>query len=634
MQISSHNPAYPYRKDIDGLRAIAVLSVILFHLNSTWMSGGFIGVDLFFVISGYLITGLIRKDIENHEFSIKGFYLRRIRRIAPALLVMLITASCAAWLILKPEDIISFAYSLVAQFLSLQNFVFLSEGHYFIANNTKALLHTWSLAVEEQFYLFWPMLLVLLARLPFKALFGVVTTIIVASFYLNTAITASNPDAAFYLIFTRAWEFGLGGLAALWHENQQSAVNHRQIKLRHWIYETLGWVGISGLGYAIFEINSSMPFPGKIALIPTLAAFFIVLSGSATQTTASKILSLPLLVKIGLISYPLYLWHWPMLVFMRYLNIKPTNTFPLIIFWIATFTLAYASYRWLEIPIRRRVWLTSPRSLLTGVVISFVALAAFATHVLITDGASYRFNGKERVFLVARIQSYTKRCDITARILDPTSSICKLHQEDGDQRKILLWGDSHASMLVPMLKKLANQNRTSLYINVRNCPPFVAPGGCNANIIQSIINKIQEKSINNIIFAYAWGHDTPDAERSFVKTIRTISQQGVNIWLMVDIPTGDALDPQTAIKRNPDDPHAGSISLAAYNEGCRFKQLAFFQRLKAQFPKIRIIDTSPAFCDQTKCWSGKGNEVWYRDSGHLNDAGGLIISSYFLPAFH
>lgn len=632
-KISSHNPVFPYRKDIDGLRAIAVLSVIFFHLNSAWVSGGFIGVDLFFVISGYLITGLICKDIEDNVFAIKSFYLRRIRRIAPSLLVMLIAASCAAWLILKPEDIISFAYSLVAQFLSLQNFVFLSEGHYFIANNTKALLHTWSLAVEEQFYLFWPMLLVLLTRLPFKALLGVVSATIVASFYLNTVLTPSNPDAAFYLIFTRAWEFGLGGLAALWHENQQLTINSRQLKLPHWIYEALGWGGIAGLGYAIFKINSGMTFPGKIALLPTLAAFFLVLSGRSTQTTASKILSLSPLVNIGLISYPLYLWHWPMLVFMRYLSIKPTNTLPFIVFWIMILTLAYASYRWLEIPIRRKVWLTSQRSLLTGLAISFAVLAAFAVHVLITDGASYRFNGKERVFLTARIQSYTKRCDITARILDPTSSICKLRQEDGDQRRILLWGDSHASMLIPMLKKLVKQNRASLYINVRNCPPFVVPGGCDANIIQNIITKIQEKAINNIIFAYAWGHDTPEAEQSFVQTIHSASQQGANIWLMVDIPTGNELDPNYAITENPNNPHAGRISAAAYNEDSRLKQLAFFQRLQKQFPKIHIVDTSPAFCDQTTCWSGKGNEVWYRDGGHLNDAGVLRISSYFSPIF-
>ncbi|WP_155803335.1 acyltransferase family protein [Bordetella sp. FB-8] len=410
---------------------------------------------------------------------------------------------------------------------------------------------------------------------------------------------------------------------------------HRSLtlKLPHWIYETLGWAGIVGLGYAILKINSGMPFPGKIALIPTLAAFSLVLSGRSTQTTASKILSLSPLVNIGLISYPLYLWHWPILVFMRYLNIKTTNTLPFIIFWMVILTLAYASYRWLEIPIRRKVWLTSQRSLLAGLTISFTVLAAFAVHVLITDGASYRFNGKERVFLTARIQSYTKRCDITARILDPTSPICKLRQEDGDQRKILLWGDSHASMLIPMLKKLANQNRASLYINVRNCPPFVVPGGCDANIIKEIIAKLQEKAINNIIFAYAWGHDTPEAEQSFVKTIRAVSQQGLNIWLMLDIPVGNELDPNNAIKRNPNNPHAGSISVAAYNEGSRLKQLAFFQRLKAQFPNIHIIDTSPAFCGQTHCWSGKGNEVWYRDGGHLNDAGGLRISSYFLPVF-
>ena len=240
-----------YRKDIDGLRAIAVLSVIFFHLNPAWASGGFVGVDLFFVISGYLITGQIRKDLADNVFSVKHFYLRRIRRIAPPLLAMLVTVSFAAWLIFKPEDIRSFAYSLVVQPLSLQNFVFLSEGNYFRGSETKALLHTWSLAVEEQFYLFWPLLLLLLKRWTFKPLLAVICVIVAVSFYLSVTMTVSAPNAAFYLIITRAWELGLGGLAALIHEHkwQQSRLSARQ-------YEVLSWFSVVALGYAIFYARS------------------------------------------------------------------------------------------------------------------------------------------------------------------------------------------------------------------------------------------------------------------------------------------------------------------------------------------------------------------------------------------
>lgn len=219
------SPVIPYRKDVDGLRAIAVLSVIFFHLNQAWASGGFVGVDLFFVISGYLITGQIRKDLAENVFTVKNFYLRRIRRIVPPLLTMLVAVSFSAWLILKPEDIRSFVYSLIVQPLSLQNLVFLSEGDYFRGAETKALLHTWSLAVEEQFYLFWPLLLLLLKRLPFKPLLGAVSLLIAGSFYLSATMTVVEPRAAFFLIFTRAWELGIGGLAALLHNKRQATSN-------------------------------------------------------------------------------------------------------------------------------------------------------------------------------------------------------------------------------------------------------------------------------------------------------------------------------------------------------------------------------------------------------------------------
>ncbi|MEY4911591.1 MAG: hypothetical protein RL761_1254, partial [Pseudomonadota bacterium] len=204
-----------YRPEIDGLRCIAVLSVIFFHINDTWLTGGFVGVDVFFVISGYLITSQIQKDIFSNSFTLKNFYLRRIRRILPPLLVMLLASSAAALAILTPEDIRSFVNSLLAQPLSLQNVVFLSEGEYFIGADTKPLLHTWSLAVEEQFYLFWPLLLLLLRKQPVKARIVIVLLLIVVSFYVNLIQSQTAPKTAFFLIFSRAWELAIGGLAAL-----------------------------------------------------------------------------------------------------------------------------------------------------------------------------------------------------------------------------------------------------------------------------------------------------------------------------------------------------------------------------------------------------------------------------------
>lgn len=377
-----------------------------------------------------------------------------------------------------------------------------------------------------------------------------------------------------------------------------------------------------------------MPFPGKIALIPVLAAFSIIHSGGIAQTTVSKFLSFPQLVKIGLISYPLYLWHWPVLVFMRHLHFEPTDAASLLFFWGVTFVFAYASYRWLEIPIRRKIWLATPRRLMTVVLLFFVAIWVFGIHVVITDGASYRFNEKARSFLVARIQSYTKRCDVSVRIFDPTSPICKHREDASNQRKILLWGNSHASMLIPMLTKLAEQNNTSLYVNVRNCRPLVEPGACNSDVRAQVMRKIKEKMINNVIFASSWGGlNTPELEQQFTETVSVLTQQNVTIWLVVDSPGGIELDPIRAITKNPENPQINSISLTEYNKNSRLMELAVFQRLKAKFPHVHIIDTSPVFCGETQCWGGKGNEVWYRDPTHLNNAGAQATSGYFLPAF-
>ena len=618
-----------YRPDIDGLRAIAVLSVIFFHINPAWASGGFIGVDLFFVISGYLITSQIRQDIVNHTFTIKNFYLRRIRRIAPPLIAMLMCTCAMAWFFLEPEDIRSFAYSLIVQPLSLQNLVFLSEGDYFRGGNTKALLHTWSLAVEEQFYVFWPLLLVFLNRLSFKFLIGAVGLLILASFYLCTTLTLTEPQAAFFLIFTRTWELGLGGLVALWHEQYQP----KNVD-RNRLFDALGWLGIAALGWGIFFIDASMPFPGKVALVPVLATCVIVLFGGVSQSTFSKALSSPWLVKIGLISYPLYLWHWPLLVFMHQRHINPSDLIPLTGFWVTTFALAYTSYRWLETPIRRKQWLASPRGLAGAVLAGFSLITALGIHAVITDGAAYRFNEQPRAFLTARIQSYTKRCEVLARLADLRSPICRHREVATDKRKVLLWGNSHASMLIPMLTKLATEHEVSLYINTKNTRPLIELDASNQVVYNQILSKLKDKAITTVVLASSWqGIDNPAVARALTLTVAELSQQNIEVWLVIDPPGADALDPTTAYAQNPQNPKIGSVSLSHYNQTSRLMEVDLFQRLVETYPNVRMIDASPVFCDTQQCWGGKNSEVWYRDATHLNNAGAHAISSYFLPIF-
>jgi peptidoglycan/LPS O-acetylase OafA/YrhL len=254
-----------YRSDIDGLRAVAVVAVILFHLHVGGFSGGYVGVDIFFVISGYLITGLIYGDMQSQQFSIKGFYIRRIRRLAPALLSTLFVVTVFAYFILKPEEMRSFGSSLAFQLGSLQNFFFLSEGEYFLGSDLKPLLHTWSLAVEEQFYLFWPLLLLFIRRRSFKVQILLLTGIIFCSFAVNLALMGLSPKASFFLLPTRAWELASGGLVAL----LETRALFREM-LSHGLRTLLGVVGLAIVCASFFVFTDATWFPGWAALLPVL----------------------------------------------------------------------------------------------------------------------------------------------------------------------------------------------------------------------------------------------------------------------------------------------------------------------------------------------------------------------------
>ena len=621
-----------YRPEIDGLRCIAVLSVIFFHINATWLTGGFVGVDVFFVISGYLITSQIQKDIFSNSFTLKNFYLRRIRRILPPLLVMLLASSAAALAILTPEDIRSFVNSLLAQPLSLQNVVFLSEGEYFIGADTKPLLHTWSLAVEEQFYLFWPLLLLLLRKQPVKARIVIVLLLIVVSFYVNLMQSQSAPKAAFFLIFSRAWELAIGGLAALLETRQGPSQRIKQIHR-----EGLLFCSALGLFFSFYYIDSSMLFPGIIALLPVVSVFFIIALTQSRQTIIGKLLAHPILVGIGLISYPLYLWHWPILVFMRHLHISTAQFVPNAIFWFVTFGLAYGSYRWIETPIRRKIILATPRHLLKAVALVFLSLITFGVHVITTDGASYRYSDQAKSFLTARINSRTTRCTIWTLIKDRNPSICQLVEVRADPskaKKVMVWGNSHAGMWLTMLEQLAHENNTALFLNTKNCRPVVGQFDCPPETNAKVMAQIEQLQLDDIIFASSWqGIADPNLGRQLTELVDWLSSKNIRVWLVIDPPIGDSLDPLTAYAKDSKNPMPGTVLFKDYSRIHRSNELALFAQLKARFQNVNIIDPSDIFCDAILCQGGNDKQVWYRDATHLNNAGAQVARHKFAPIF-
>ena len=332
-----------YRPEIDGLRALAVIPVILFHAGLDFFSGGFIGVDIFFVISGYLITSIIISEKEKKGFfSLINFYERRARRILPALFLVMAVSVPFAYLLFVPPDMQDFSQSLFATATFLSNFLFFSESGYFdTTTELKPLLHTWSLAVEEQYYILFP--LILLSTWKLKRKWVVVILSIMALLSLLLAQWASNvaPKAAFYLLPTRFWELLIGSFIAFYFSRNNQIKGNQYLSI----------LGLSLILYSIFIFNEHTQFPSFYTLLPTLGTALIIIFTSS-KTLIYKILSNKIIVGIGLISYSAYLWHFPLFAFAKYKSFEPLSLYTIIIIIIITFILAYLTWMYVETPTR------------------------------------------------------------------------------------------------------------------------------------------------------------------------------------------------------------------------------------------------------------------------------------------
>ncbi|WP_404443415.1 acyltransferase [Microbacterium marinum] len=337
-----------YLPHVDGLRAFAVLPVVLFHLGAQWIPGGFVGVDTFFVISGYLITGILWREMDTEpgdprRFSIWVFYQRRALRILPALVVVFAAVVVMSAFVQSPAAQAALGSQVLAATLFVSNFYFWQNEDYFAADpSSQPLLHTWSLAVEEQFYLLFPLLLLLVARWMRRRVLAVLAAIIALSLAASIVVTAYEPGTAFYLLPTRAWELGAGALLAVW-------------QLRRGRSSSSPWLAAVGLVLvvgSVFLIDKSMPFPGAVAIAPVLGA--VLLIGWARGTWVGRVLEFRPFIYIGTISYSLYLWHWPVIVFWRTMTGNAIDPLEMVGLFAASFLLAAASTAWIERPFRTK----------------------------------------------------------------------------------------------------------------------------------------------------------------------------------------------------------------------------------------------------------------------------------------
>lgn len=436
-----------YRPEIDGLRAVAVLPVILFHAGYKGFSGGFVGVDIFFVISGFLITSIVLKEIDQQKFSIVNFYERRARRILPALFAVIAVSLILSWNSLSISDMRDYLKSIVAVMTFSSNVLFWTEADYFdTAADLKPLLHTWSLAVEEQFYIVLPLILILARKLRRRWLLSL--CIVAATVSLGCAQWASerHPMATFYLLHTRSWELLIGSILAFisLYKHPQIERIRNQAKLAQ-IGETLGLLLII---VSIYKFNKSTPFPSLYALVPTIGTALIIFFANA-QSFIGKQLSNPILVKIGMISYSAYLWHQPLFAYTRrqFFPEPPTHAFPILI--ALVFILAYASWRFIETPFRNRQKISRKAIFLFAIAgsLAYISVGAFGLQQNGFEKRTYIINQ-----LVEQYEPDNRKLQQDSWQHLSTFDGFNAQWSPNDQRKkLLLVGNSHSKDIYNIL---------------------------------------------------------------------------------------------------------------------------------------------------------------------------------------
>ncbi len=450
-----------YRPEIDGLRALAVLPVILFHAGFETFSGGFVGVDVFFVISGYLITTIILAELEQGTFSIVDFYERRARRIIPALLLVMLVSIPFAWLWLLPSDMKELCESVMAVSIFGSNIFFWRQSGYFdTAAELKPLLHTWSLSVEEQFYLLFPLFLMFTWRLGKRWMLLLLAPVFVVSFFVAQWGSVREPAAAFFLLPTRSWELLIGSFAALYLSKATRADFSKGGR------ECAGWLGITSILYSVFTYSKETPFPGFYALSPVLGTMLVILFGTQ-QTSVGRFLGNRAFVGIGLISYSAYLWHQPLFAFARHRSL--TNPGPLwfIALSVLALVLAYLSWRFVETPLRKQEVL-GRRGIFSLTVIASTAFFLLGFSGLMTGGLYIgRPNMAEALELDSRI--------VANRGLGPECGgdsdelrDCMTHPDP----EVLVWGDSYAMHLIHGLV-VSNPNIKLVQKTTSSCGPIL-----------------------------------------------------------------------------------------------------------------------------------------------------------------
>ena len=537
------------------MRAIAVLLVLAFHFElAPAGNAGFIGVDVFFVISGFLITSIIRRQMDDGRFRITEFYLNRIRRLAPALLAVLVLVLAVGSLTLFPNDLIDLSKQSIFAQLYLANIYYLRNVSYFkLTSDRVFLLHTWTLAVEEQFYLFYPLVIVCVHRYLRKHFWLVVVLGAAASFALNIAFVGTKPEATFYLLPTRAWELLIGGLmpplGACWSRSRT-------------VDEMLGLLGIGLIFAAVFGYNEEFRFPGFFAVLPVLGAACLLLSGDASKTLTSRVLSVPAATYIGRISYSLYLVHWPLVVFARRWWGGEFALPRRLSMLAASLAIAGVLHHLVENPVRRRRLLARNNRLLLGYGAGVAATLLAFVVIQSSNGLPQRF--PENVLRLAGFVNdrspELKECQFSEAASSGEDAYCRIGAPAGEPQW-LVYGDSHAWATYAVFDEwLKQKNEAGLLRFLDSCPPvtgvhrFSDRGRCFA--FNRAVTKFldEHNGITNVVLVSAW-HEaaesrlstSPDVllskedslrlfDQKFAETLRHLHDGGRRVYVWEPLP--------------------------------------------------------------------------------------------------
>jgi peptidoglycan/LPS O-acetylase OafA/YrhL len=632
-----------YRPDIDGLRAIAVASVVIFHAFPEWFKGGFIGVDIFFVISGFLISLIIFNNLEHDRFSILDFYVRRVKRIFPALMTVMIVCAVAGAAILFADEYRQLGKHLLGGSTFISNILFWRESGYFDNSaETKPLLHLWSLAIEEQFYLFWPLLLALVWKRKWGFL-RIIAVIALASFAVNLYLVGHDQTAAFYSPFARFWELMVGGTLGY--------INLHRADLNARFKNLQSWLGVLLLAIGFVLLNGTRSFPGWWALLPCIGAFLLLSAGPAAWFNRKVLASQPM-VWIGLISYPLYLWHWPLLAFATIIAGQTAPQEWRLLAVVAAVLLAWGTFLFIERPLRH-----------AGGVKIVLGLVALNIVVGAAGMVIYRNGGFPQRAINQKLD-YLARSDVFEGSRNSDGSCARLNHltevseevclSNSAQPQVLFVGDSHVMALhsaifsrqlaLPSIMVAGHACR--VYPNLPYEPANVRRWSNNCTEIAQQAIAVGQKfpSIQTVVIsgAYPRGNlDTPSqykvndhplSEREafmsgYGALIESFIAQGKRVVFMADVPYLK-LDPHSCVNRFGDAPTRECAFTQAEHESIRKAYDTAVNELRQLHPKATVFDPVSLFCAQGKCQAKIDGAYLYNDDQHIS----LAASKYLLQS--